>query len=165
MPSVRASAHSPICLILIARTTPDLAAEHAMGGVVGLLFNGFFADANLAALDGVTSIPGGWLNGNWKQLYIQFAYVCATIAYTFVMTALLAMAFDLIPCLKLRASPEEEALGMDDTQVCLSSLVFFPIEDTNAPPLLFRLANSFPIMSRSAATTWIGHQSTTPRRV
>lgn len=89
-----------------------------MGGIIGLLFNGLFADSTLIALDGVnTAVPGGWLNRNWKQLYIQLAYVCATVAYTFVVTAALAKALDMLPHCRLRASPEEEALGMDDTQI------------------------------------------------
>lgn len=77
-----------------------------------------FADKDLIALDGVnTSAAGGWINHNWKQLYIQFAYVCATVGYSFVVTALLAKAFDLIPGMQLRSTVEEEALGMDDVQV------------------------------------------------
>lgn len=95
----------------------DLGAEHAMGGIIGLFFNGLFADKDLVALDGVTSVSGGWINHNYKQLYIQFAYICAAVGYTFVVTALLAKTLDMIPFFHLRASPEDEALGMDDTQV------------------------------------------------
>lgn len=96
----------------------DLGAEHAIGGIVGLFFNGLFADSSLIALDGVnTSVSGGWINHNWKQLYIQIAYICATVGYTFVVTATLAKLLDMIPFLQLRASSDDEALGMDDTQV------------------------------------------------
>ncbi|TCD68825.1 hypothetical protein EIP91_009692 [Steccherinum ochraceum] len=96
----------------------DLAAEHAIGGIVGLLFNAFFADGKLVALDNVnTSTQGGWIRHNWKQLYIQFAYVCATVAYSFVVTAILAKLVNSIPFLSLRSTPEEEALGMDDVQI------------------------------------------------
>jgi len=96
----------------------DLAAEHALGGIIGLLFNGLFAKSSIISLDGVsTSITGGWLDHNWKQLYIQFAYICATVGYTFVVTALIAKGMDMIPFLRLRASPEDEALGMDDAQI------------------------------------------------
>ena len=75
----------------------DLGAEHAMGGIIGLFFNGLFADKDLVALDGVNSIGGGWINHNYKQLYIQFTYICATVGYTFVVTALLAKTLDAIP--------------------------------------------------------------------
>ncbi|TFY56541.1 hypothetical protein EVG20_g8888 [Dentipellis fragilis] len=56
----------------------DLFAEHAVGGIVGLLFNAFFAKQSIIALDDVnTATRGGWVDHNWKQLYIQFAYICA----------------------------------------------------------------------------------------
>ncbi|OBZ79656.1 Ammonium transporter 2 [Grifola frondosa] len=96
----------------------DLCAEHAIGGIVGLLFCGLFGDSEIIALDGInTSANGGWLNHNWKQLYIQFAYVCAVVGYSFVMTAFLAKVTDYIPTLHLRASPEAEMLGMDDAEI------------------------------------------------
>ncbi|KAI0338347.1 ammonium transporter [Trametopsis cervina] len=96
----------------------DLGAEHAIGGMIGLLFNGLFADSSIIALDGVnTSTAGGWINHNWKQLYVQFAYVCAATAYTFVVTALLAKVLDSFAWTRLRTTCEEEALGMDDVQL------------------------------------------------
>ena len=99
---------------------PDLCAEHAIGGMIGLLFNGIFADSEIIALDGVnTSVNGGWLNRNWKQLYIQFTYVVACTAYAFVVTSLIAKGISYIPGLHLRASAEEETLGMDDAEVRL----------------------------------------------
>lgn len=89
-----------------------------MGGIIGLFFNGLFADNELIALDGVnTSVPGGWTKHNWKQMYIQIAYIGATVGYTFVVTALLAKGLDMIPYFSLRSSVEDEALGMDDTQI------------------------------------------------
>ncbi|OCH92724.1 ammonium transporter [Obba rivulosa] len=96
----------------------DLYAEHAVGGVVGLLFNALFASSEIIALDEVnTSVNGGWLDHNWKQLYIQVAYICATVGYSFVVTALIAKTIDCIPTLHLRATPEAEALGMDDAEI------------------------------------------------
>ncbi|KAH9927520.1 ammonium transporter [Epithele typhae] len=96
----------------------DLCAEHAIGGIVGLLFNGLFADAAIIALDGVpTSASGGWLNHNWKQLYIQLAYVAACCGYAFTVTALLAAGVNAVPGLHLRATPEQMALGMDDAEL------------------------------------------------
>ena len=83
-----------------------------------MLFNGFFATSAVISLDGVnTSITGGWVDHNWKQLYIQFAYVCAVCGYAFVVTALLAKAVDLVPGLSLRGSMEAESVGMDEDQV------------------------------------------------
>ncbi|KAI0271576.1 ammonium transporter [Gloeopeniophorella convolvens] len=96
----------------------DLFAEHAVGGMIGLLCNAFFAKSDIIALDGVnTSVPGGWVDHNWKQLYIQFAYICAVCSYTFVVTALIAKGIDIIPFLGLRATETAEELGVDEDQI------------------------------------------------
>ncbi|KII86385.1 hypothetical protein PLICRDRAFT_288561 [Plicaturopsis crispa FD-325 SS-3] len=96
----------------------DLFAEHAVGGMVGLLFNALFATSKIIALDDVnTSLTGGWLDHNWKQLYIQIAYIAATSAYTFVVTALIALGLNRIPGLHLRTTEEGEYLGMDDVDI------------------------------------------------
>jgi Amt family ammonium transporter len=96
----------------------DVFAEHAIGGIVGLVFNAFFAADYIIGLDGVSTgiITGGWLNHNYKQLYIQVAYIVACVAYSFVVSAIIAKLVDLIPGLHLRASSEAELLGMDDDQ-------------------------------------------------
>jgi Amt family ammonium transporter len=97
----------------------DLTAEHAIGGIIGLIANGFFGTSAVISLDDVnTSVVGGFLDSNWKQLYIQAVYVAAVVGYTFVVTALIAKAIDMIPGLQLRSTEQGEALGMDDTEVC-----------------------------------------------
>ncbi len=73
-------------------------------------------------MDGVNiGFSGGWLDHNWKQLYIQFAYVCACCGYVFFVTAALAKALSYIPWLDLRAEERAEIIGMDEDQVCLAS--------------------------------------------
>ena len=96
----------------------DVLAEHGIAGIVGLIFNALFAADYIIGLDGVnTGVSGGWINGNYKQLYIQIAYIVAASAYSFVMSAAIAYAINFIPGLKLRASEEAELLGMDDDQL------------------------------------------------
>jgi len=96
----------------------DLFAEHAIGGIIGLMLNALFGSTTIIAMDGVNvGIPGGWVDHNWKQLYKQFAYVCAGCGYTFVMTALLAKGVDLVPGLQLRSTPDAERLGMDEVEI------------------------------------------------
>jgi Amt family ammonium transporter len=50
----------------------DIFAQHGIGGFVGSLLTGIFAQQYIPALDQV-SIPGGWLDGNWIQLAYQLA--------------------------------------------------------------------------------------------
>lgn len=97
----------------------DVFAEHGVAGMVGLVFNALFAADYIIGLDGVNTgiITGGWLNHNYKQLYIQVAYIVAATAYAFVMSTILAYAVNAIPGLHLRASEEAELLGMDDDQL------------------------------------------------
>ncbi|KXN81103.1 Ammonium transporter MEP3, partial [Leucoagaricus sp. SymC.cos] len=95
----------------------DLFAEHAVGGIVGLILNAFFADNTIISLDGVsTTVAGGFMDHNWALLYKQICYVLATVGYTFVVTALIAKGVDMIPGLHLRAGHVSEALGMDEVE-------------------------------------------------
>nr|AGM18783.1 low-affinity ammonium transporter [Peltula cylindrica] len=97
----------------------DVFAEHAVAGMVGLFFNGIFAADYVIGLDGVNTglYPGAWIKHHWKQLYIQIAYIVATTAYSFVVSAIIAYLINIIPGLGLRASEEAELLGMDDDQL------------------------------------------------
>lgn len=99
--------------------TMDVFAEHGVAGMIGLFFNGLFAADYIVGLDGVNNglVAGGWMLKNWKQLYIQIAYIAAASAYAFVVSAIIAFAIDKIPGLHLRASEEAELLGMDDDQL------------------------------------------------
>lgn len=95
----------------------DTFAEHGVAGIIGLLFNALFGADWVIGLDGATEHEGGWLSHNYKQLYKQFAYICACSAYTLVMTVLIGYAINYIPGCQLRASEEGEARGMDDDQI------------------------------------------------
>lgn len=97
----------------------DVFAEHGVAGMLGLIANAIFGASYIIGLDGVNANYGGvgWLDQNWKQLYIQVAYVVACTGYAFTVSAILAYVINFIPGLKLRASEEAELLGMDDDQL------------------------------------------------
>lgn len=61
-------------------------ASHAIGGVVGNILTGIFAQASIAEADGFTVIRGGWLDGNWIQLGYQLANSAFGMSYSFVVT-------------------------------------------------------------------------------
>lgn len=76
----------------------------------------------IARLDGIASdVPLGWLNHHWIQLGYQLADSVSGGAYSFVGTCIILGALDFIgryvPALRLRASPEEEILGIDDVEI------------------------------------------------
>lgn len=98
--------------------TMDVFAEHAVAGIIGLIFNGLFGADYIIGLDGVNvNIKGGFVNKHWKQLYIQLAYIIACTAYSFVVTVIICYAINIIPGLRLRASEHAELMGMDDDQL------------------------------------------------
>lgn len=99
----------------------DIFAVHGIGGLIGNILTAFFAADYIARLDGVTKIDGGFLNKHWVQLPIQLADSVSGMAYSFGMTCLILLLIstlsNFIPALKLRASPEEEEMGIDDAEI------------------------------------------------
>ena len=95
----------------------DVWAEHGMAGVVGLIFNALFGSATVIGYDGVTDHQGGWIDHNWKQLYIQIVYILATMAYSGVVTAILCFVINKIPGLHLRIDYNGEEAGVDEDQI------------------------------------------------
>jgi Amt family ammonium transporter len=83
----------------------DVVAAHGVGGTVGALLTGVFAQK---ALNGVTD---GALFGNPGQLGIQATAVAATIVYSGVMSfALLKLIGLIVP---LRCTADDEEVGID----------------------------------------------------
>ncbi len=88
--------------------TLDVLAAHGTAGLVGILFIGFFAQADW------NGISDGLVYGNADQLLWQTLAAVATPAYAFVATFLLLKLMGLV--MPLRASEHDEAVGMDVTQ-------------------------------------------------
>ncbi|GBC00836.1 hypothetical protein RclHR1_03990013 [Rhizophagus clarus] len=103
----------------------DVFAVHGVGGIIGNVLTGIFADANIVALDGIV-IPGGWINQHWAQLGYQIADSVTGVSYSFVVTYLILFIMDKIPGLSLRADPESEAKGLDETE--LGELAYYHVD-------------------------------------
>jgi len=97
----------------------DIFAVHAVGGLVGNILTGAFAQSSVAEFDGATKIPGGWLDHHWAQMGIQLANSMAGMAYTFVVTTVILWAMHFFPGkrLLLRCSDNTEEIGMDDGEM------------------------------------------------
>jgi Amt family ammonium transporter len=96
-------------LIWRAKTTLDdsldVVAAHGVGGTVGALLTGVFAQK---ALNGIAD---GALFGNPAQIGIQAMAVGVTIVYSGVVSFLLLKLIGLV--IPLRASGDDEAVGLD----------------------------------------------------
>jgi Amt family ammonium transporter len=86
----------------------DVVAAHGLGGTVGALLTGVFAQKSL------NGVADGLLFGNPAQLGIQFAAVASAIVYSGVMTFVLLKLVGLV--FPLRATPSDESVGLD---VCM----------------------------------------------
>ena len=83
----------------------DVVAAHGVGGTVGALLTGVFADK---AINGVQS---GLLFGNPGQMGVQAAAILAAIVYSGVGTFVLLKVIGLV--IPLRASKSDETTGLD----------------------------------------------------
>jgi Amt family ammonium transporter len=88
----------------------DVVGIHLVGGILGSLLLGFFADSgvNPAAAD-------GWFNGGGSELLgKQLLAVGATLVWSFVVTIIIAKVIDAT--IGLRVKEDQEAEGLDVTQ-------------------------------------------------
>jgi ammonium transporter, Amt family len=107
-----AAVPSYFCLVLRAKTSLDdsldVVAAHGVGGTVGALLTGVFANK---ALNGLAD---GALFGNPWQIVIQSTAIMATLAYSGVMSfGLLKLIGAITP---LRATADDESVGLDLSQ-------------------------------------------------
>ncbi len=90
----------------------DVVGVHLVGGVAGSLLLGFFADktVNAAGRNGI------FLGGGWGLLGEQLVAVAATLVYSFVVTYVLCRVLQAVLPGGLRASDDDQEVGLDLTQ-------------------------------------------------
>ena len=86
----------------------DVVAAHGVGGTVGALLTGVFAQKAL------NRRSDGLLFGNPGQLGIQAVAVLAAIVYSGTMSFVLLKLVGLV--MPLRADAKDESIGLDETQ-------------------------------------------------
>ncbi|MBM3718947.1 MAG: ammonium transporter, partial [Actinobacteria bacterium] len=88
----------------------DVIAVHLVGGVVGALLLGLFADKGVNSL----GADGLFYGGGSELLQDQFVALGATIVFSFVVTWVIAKVID--STVGLRVSREDELAGLDQSQ-------------------------------------------------
>lgn len=89
----------------------DVVGVHLVGGLIGALLLGFFADATVNPL---VENEGVFLGGGFKLLGIQFLASLAVLVFSFCVSWLIAKGIDL--AIGMRVSEEDEWEGLDLTQ-------------------------------------------------
>lgn len=90
----------------------DVFAVHGMGGIVGNILTGIFAQKKYAE-----EIDGGWLDGNWMQVVHQLVDTVAGLVWSFVVTFLILWIMNKMPGLSLRVDIEIERAGLDQGEL------------------------------------------------
>ncbi|HUR78384.1 MAG TPA: ammonium transporter [Acidimicrobiales bacterium] len=98
----------------------DVVAVHLVGGVIGSLLLGFFADAavNSAGKDGM------FFGGGGDLLLEQFIAVAVVGVFSFVVSGLLGLILKTVLPKGIRVSQEEEYTGLDLSQHAESAYQF-----------------------------------------
>ncbi len=87
----------------------DVVGVHMVGGVIGSLLIGFFASGK-----GQSDVKGIFYGGGPDQLWKQCAGVFAVLAYSLVVSAVLAFLLD--KTIALRVTEDEEVSGIDQAE-------------------------------------------------
>lgn len=90
----------------------DVFAVHGMGGIVGNVLTGIFAQKRYAH-----EIDGGWLDRNWMQIVYQIVDTVAGLIWSFAMTFVILWIMNKIPGLSLRVDIETERAGLDQGEL------------------------------------------------
>jgi Amt family ammonium transporter len=88
--------------------TLDAFGIHGIGGTIGAILTGVFADPS------INEAGRGLLYGNPGQLLTQLIAVGVTIAYSAVMTVIIFMIIKFL--VGLRVDAEDEVIGLDESQ-------------------------------------------------
>ena len=91
--------------------TLDVFPCHGVGGMVGMLLTGVFANP---LVHGIKGGPVGLFYGNPEFLWIQFKAMAIVVAYSFTISFAIFKFISMI--LPLRVSVEEEHQGLDASQ-------------------------------------------------
>ncbi|CAG8437763.1 7766_t:CDS:2 [Diversispora eburnea] len=101
----------------------DVFAVHGIGGLVGNILTGIFAQKSIALLDG-QKINGGAIDGNPSQIAKQLSSSLAGMAYSFAMSYIILQIINKIPGCSLRLSADNEEFGTDENEIGESAYYF-----------------------------------------
>ncbi|BBC32655.1 Ammonium transporter [Streptomyces graminofaciens] len=87
----------------------DVVGVHLVGGVVGSLLIGFFASGK-----GQSDVEGLFYGGGLTQFWKQCAGVFAVLAYSLIVSAILAFILD--KTIGMRVSEDDEVAGIDQAE-------------------------------------------------
>jgi Amt family ammonium transporter len=92
----------------------DVVGVHFVGGVIGTILVGFFADAAVNPAVAASAGEGVFFGGGTSLLVEQVIAAGVTIVYSMAVTFLIVKALDVT--IGIRVKDEDEAVGLDQSQ-------------------------------------------------
>ena len=124
-PLVIGGAAGVVCLLAISLKNRfgyddslDVIGVHLVGGLLGAILLGFFADTTVNEL----GYDGLFFGGGTDLLVDQVVASAATFAYSFIVSLLIAKVIDLV--IGLRVTAEQELEGLDRSQHAETAYAF-----------------------------------------
>ncbi|MGH8986847.1 MAG: ammonium transporter [Acidimicrobiia bacterium] len=90
----------------------DVVAVHLVGGLIGSILLGLFADASATGL----GADGVFFGGGWSLFGEQVLAVAVVLAFSFVVSGIIGMVLRAVVPGGIRVSDEDEEIGLDQTQ-------------------------------------------------
>ena len=84
----------------------DVFAVHGIGGIIGVIATGIFAEKAIGGTEGL-------IEGSSTLLVENIILVIVTVVYSLIVTLILLKVLDIIPGLGLRSDESEEDQGLD----------------------------------------------------
>jgi Amt family ammonium transporter len=106
----------------------DVVGVHLVGGLVGTLLVGLVATSEAPA-----AVTGLFYGGGWHQLGMQAIGAFSVMAYSFIVATIIAYAIKFT--LGLRASIEDEELGIDEAEHAETAYDFASVGSGSAPSM------------------------------
>ncbi|KAJ3059890.1 hypothetical protein HDU98_004086 [Podochytrium sp. JEL0797] len=97
--------------------TVDVAATHGVGGAIGMVLTGIFAQYQVSEMDNTSAPHAGLIDGVWVQVPVQILVVVCVSAWSAAWTALFVTLMNQFSVTALRCSAESEAIGLDLAEI------------------------------------------------
>jgi ammonia channel protein AmtB len=95
----------------------DTFATHCVGGFLGTICTGLFAQKSVAAYGGLDFAGGVLFDGNTRQLGVQIVEALIGFTWSFLGSFVLIALVDCVPGLEVLAEDKDVIVGMDASQM------------------------------------------------
>ncbi|KAJ3017692.1 UNVERIFIED_CONTAM: hypothetical protein HDU68_011516 [Siphonaria sp. JEL0065] len=90
----------------------DVMGVHGVGGTLGMILTGIFAQYSVTDFD-ASGAPAGWVDHVWVQVPVQLAAVASIGLWSAVWSTVLIWLMDSVLQCKLRCNVDAESVGLD----------------------------------------------------